>query len=154
MLSISSQRNLPNNGIATEIYSLINNEDIRPTANLVISKCTAYEYLNNYVHTLGNLTITGYNSNLSNFDFEKKILDYNNLAKKEDKLNGYWVYVFDNVEDVEYFISKWSEMDIWEKVLFIGYYNDINGDIMVALAHYNEYELYMGKKDEKHILIY
>jgi len=32
----------------------------------------AYEYLNDYVHTLGNLTITGYNSNLSNFDFEKK----------------------------------------------------------------------------------
>lgn len=23
----------------------------------------AYEYLNKYVHTLGNLTITGYNSN-------------------------------------------------------------------------------------------
>lgn len=32
----------------------------------------AYEYLNKYVHTLGNLTITGYNSNLSNYDFEKK----------------------------------------------------------------------------------
>ena len=30
----------------------------------------ADEYLNKYVHTLGNLTITGYNSNLSNFDFE------------------------------------------------------------------------------------
>lgn len=67
---------------------------------------------------------------------------------------GYEFYVSDTIEDVEYFISKWSEMDIWEKVLFIGYYNDINGDIMVALAHYNEYELYMGKKDEKHILIY
>jgi uncharacterized protein with ParB-like and HNH nuclease domain len=36
------------------------------------NKELAYEYLNNYVHTLGNLTITGYNQNLSNFSFEKK----------------------------------------------------------------------------------
>lgn len=32
----------------------------------------ARHYLNNYVHTLGNLTITGYNSNLSNMSFERK----------------------------------------------------------------------------------
>lgn len=35
-------------------------------------KNLAIEYLNNYVHILGNLTITGYNQNLSNLSFEKK----------------------------------------------------------------------------------
>ena len=30
------------------------------------------EYQEDYVHTLGNLTITGYNQYLSNFSFEKK----------------------------------------------------------------------------------
>lgn len=38
---------MQNSGIATEIYSLINNEEVRPTTSLVISKCDAYEYLNN-----------------------------------------------------------------------------------------------------------
>lgn len=32
-------------GISTEIYSLVNNEDIRPSANLVISTATASSYL-------------------------------------------------------------------------------------------------------------
>lgn len=34
-------------GISEEIYSLINNEEIRPGANLVISNCSAYDYINN-----------------------------------------------------------------------------------------------------------
>ena len=48
----------------------------------------AYEYLNNYVHTLGNLTITGYNSNLSNFDFEKKMNRKNSEGKDVGYKNG------------------------------------------------------------------
>ena len=32
----------------------------------------AKQYLSEYAHTLGNLTITGYNQNLSNMSFEKK----------------------------------------------------------------------------------
>lgn len=32
----------------------------------------AKQYLSKYVHTLGNLTITGYNQNLSNMSFDKK----------------------------------------------------------------------------------
>lgn len=32
----------------------------------------AKQYLSDYVHTLGNLTITGYNQNLSNMSFDKK----------------------------------------------------------------------------------
>ena len=35
-------------------------------------KALAYDYLDRYVHTFGNLTITGYNQNLSNMSFDKK----------------------------------------------------------------------------------
>ena len=75
------QKNLLSNGIASEIYSLINNEDVRPTANLVISKSTAYEYLNNSKPNLEKLTtqyyetfaitgrFTGYFSNITIGDF-------------------------------------------------------------------------------------
>ena len=48
-------------------------------------KNLAIEYLNNYVHTLGNLTITGYNQNLSNLSFEKK----KNRVNKDDNYIGY-----------------------------------------------------------------
>lgn len=73
-------------GIASEIYSLINNEEVRPTSNLIISKCTAYDYLNNSNPNLEKLTtqyyetfsitsrFTGYFSNISIGDF------YNNLS--------------------------------------------------------------------------
>lgn len=36
------------------------------------NKTLAQQYLNEYAHKLGNLTMTGYNSNLSNLSFEKK----------------------------------------------------------------------------------
>ena len=77
---------MQNNGIATEIYSLINNEDVRPTANLVVSKSTAYEYLNNSNPNIEKLTtqyyetfsitgrFTGYFSNITIGDF------YNDLS--------------------------------------------------------------------------
>lgn len=44
----------------------------------------AYKYLDEYVHTLGNLTITGYNSNLGNKSFEEK-----KNRKKDGKEIGY-----------------------------------------------------------------
>jgi len=77
---------LLNSGIASEIYSLINNEEIRPTANLIVSKSTAYDYLNNSNPNLEKLTtqyyetfaitgrFTGYLSNITIGDF------YNNLS--------------------------------------------------------------------------
>lgn len=77
-----------NNGIATEIYSLINDEEVRPTTTLVISKCSAYDYLDNSIPNLEKLTtqyydtfsitsrFTGYFSNLTIGDF------YNNLSSK------------------------------------------------------------------------
>lgn len=48
------------------------------------NKELAVEYLNNYTHKLGNLTITGYNQNLSNLSFEKKM-----NRTKEGKYIGY-----------------------------------------------------------------
>ena len=62
----------------------------------------AYEYLNKYVHTLGNLTITGYNSNLSNFDFEKKKYRKNQEGKDIGYTNGLYLNNDVVVED------KWT----------------------------------------------
>lgn len=46
----------------------------------------AKQYLSEYVHTLGNLTITGYNQNLSNMSFDKK---KNRKSKDKSKDIGY-----------------------------------------------------------------
>ncbi len=48
-------------------------------------KALAEQYLDSYVHTLGNLTITGYNSNLSNLSFNEKM----NRKDKNNKDIGY-----------------------------------------------------------------
>lgn len=75
-------------GIASEIYSLINNEEVRPSTNLVLSTCDAYDYLKNSNPNLEKLTIkyydtfsitdrfTGYISNITIGDF------YNALSSK------------------------------------------------------------------------
>ena len=48
-------------------------------------KNLAISYLNSYAHTLGNLTITGYNQNLSNLSFERK----KNRVNKDGNYIGY-----------------------------------------------------------------
>lgn len=48
------------NGVATEIFSLINNEEIRPSTNIVVSKCSAYDYINNSIPSLEKMTIKYY----------------------------------------------------------------------------------------------
>ncbi len=50
------------NGISTEIYSLINDEQVKPYANLVISNCSAYDYLNNTNPNLEKLTTQYYDT--------------------------------------------------------------------------------------------
>ena len=52
------------------------------------NKNLAQEYLNEYVHTLGNLTLTGYNQNLSNLSFEKKMSRVNKSGKDVGYKNG------------------------------------------------------------------
>lgn len=48
------------NGISSQIYSLINNEEFRPTTKLIISTCQAYEYLSNVKPNLEKITTNYY----------------------------------------------------------------------------------------------
>lgn len=48
-------------------------------------KALAHEYLDKYAHTIGNLTMTGYNSTLSNLSYEKK----RDRQDKEGRYVGY-----------------------------------------------------------------
>ncbi len=68
-------------GIASQIYSLTNNQEISPSANIVVSKCSAYDYLNNVRPNIEKISVeyydtfsitnkfTGYFSNISIGDF-------------------------------------------------------------------------------------
>ena len=68
-------------GIYNEILSLMNNEQLQPSANLVISTCDAYDYLNNSTPNLEKMTVkyyetfaitnrfTGYFSNINIGEF-------------------------------------------------------------------------------------
>ena len=73
------------------------------------NKNLAVEYLNNYGHTLGNLTITGYNQNLSNLSFEKK----KNRVNKDGNYIGYknGLKLNENVVNKD----KWTVDDIKER---------------------------------------
>lgn len=76
------------NGISTQIYSFINNEEIRPSTNVLVSRCSAYDYLDNVKPNLETITaqyydtfsisnrFTGYFENLTIGDF------YNKLSSK------------------------------------------------------------------------
>lgn len=74
------------NDISEEIYTLINNPQIRPTTNIVISKCDASYYIENSKPTLEQLVTkyydvfpnsskyTGYTANITIGDFFNKII--------------------------------------------------------------------------------
>lgn len=76
-------------GISSEIYSLINNEEIRSSANIVITNCKAYDYINNSKPNLENITskyfdtfditskLTGYFSNITLGDFFNRLSERN-----------------------------------------------------------------------------
>ena len=62
------------------------------------------EDIKDYLHRLGNLTITQYNSNLSNKDFSKKLIEGDGAyMSKNIKINS---YIFDNS------LQKWTKEDI------------------------------------------
>lgn len=50
------------NGISSQIYSLLNNEEFRPTTNLVISTCDAFDYLSNVKPNLEKITTNYYDT--------------------------------------------------------------------------------------------
>ena len=72
---------LASRGISEEIYTLANNTQVRPSANIVVSKCTAKSYIENSKPTLENLItkyyevfvnssqFTGYTANATIGDF-------------------------------------------------------------------------------------
>ena len=76
-------------GISSEIYSLINNEEIRSSANIVVTNCKAYDYINNSKPNLENITskyfdtfditskLTGYFSNITLGDFFNRVSERN-----------------------------------------------------------------------------
>ena len=69
----------------------------------------ANEYLQKYVHKLGNLTITGYNSALSNYSFEQK----RDRINKDGKYIGY-----KNGLEINHELAikdKWTVQDIEER---------------------------------------
>lgn len=59
-------------GISSEIYSLINNEEFRSSANIVVTDCTAYDYINNSKPNLENLTSKYFDT----FDITSKLTGY------------------------------------------------------------------------------
>ena len=69
----------------------------------------ANEYLQKYVHKLGNLTVTGYNSALSNFSYEQK----RDRTNKEGKYIGYRNGLEINLELAGK--QKWTVEDIIER---------------------------------------
>ena len=61
----------------------------------------ANEYLERYVHKIGNLTVTGYNSTLSNLSF----------VEKRDRLNAQKLYVgYKNGLEIN---KELAEKDAW-----------------------------------------
>lgn len=71
------------NDISTQIYSLINNEEIRPTANIVVSKCSAKDYISNSKPILDKLSTRYYetffvSSNFTGFTADLTIGDFYN----------------------------------------------------------------------------
>ena len=72
------------------------------------NKEEASVYRENYTHKLGNLTITGYNQNLSNLSFENK-----KNRKKDDKYIGYKNGLKLNEDVVGK--DKWTVEDITER---------------------------------------
>ncbi len=73
-------------------------------------KAKAEEYLEKYVHTLGNLTLTGYNQNLSNMSFEKK---KNRKSKDGKKEVGYKNGLFLNKDVVSQ--QEWKIKNITDR---------------------------------------
>ena len=72
----------------------------------------AGEIKSNWVHKLGNLTLSGHNSQLSNMSFEKK-----QNRKKEDKYIGYRNGIWLNNKLAN--LDKWSEEAIEERTEFL-----------------------------------
>lgn len=77
---------IANEGISEYIYTLVNNIEVRPDCNVIITRCNAEDYLNNSTPTLESVSAryyefilnsseyTGYTENVSLADFYSDLL--------------------------------------------------------------------------------
>ena len=87
-------------------------------------RALAKDYQEEYVHTLGNLTITGYNQNLSNMSFDRKLHRKSRDGKEIGYLNGLFlnndvanqtVWTVDYIESrTKRLVDKISKLFKWE----------------------------------------
>lgn len=68
------------------------------------------------------------------------------VTEISDDESGYEFYDTLSIEEAEIFANKWFDMDLWEKIIFIEYYDKIIGSIMYALERYSEYNLHLVKE--------
>ena len=115
-----------------------------------------YMYLN-YVHTLGNLTLTGYNSELSNNLYEEKSLEYKKsnftITRTFANTNDKWTstQIIERAKILADIILKiWSIPDEYNKELVIssGIYYDFNSDV-AAFKHIKPYEYSIAGNTEE-----
>lgn len=90
--AIIMSEELSSNGVSNHICTLINNVQIRPDCNIIISKCSAYDFLNNskpvfesiqanyYESILNSTKYTGYIADLYLSDFYSNILSKSSQA--------------------------------------------------------------------------
>lgn len=79
---------IASSGIADELYSLINNVQIRPDCSLIVSKCNAYDFLNNSKPVLINLVERYYevvvtSGNYTGYSTDIKLIDFYSHLKEE-----------------------------------------------------------------------
>lgn len=79
-------------GVSEYIYTFVNNLEIRPDCNIIISRCNAYDYLNNseptlesvsaryYEFILNSSEYTGYTQNIKLSDFYSNMLSTTSQA--------------------------------------------------------------------------
>lgn len=64
-----------------------------------------------------------------------------------DEVSGYEFYDSLSFDEAEKFLRRFSSMDVWEKIIFIGYYDKVCGSVMEALRKSYAYDLYLVGKD-------
>lgn len=94
------------NGISNHVYTLMNDTQVRPSANIVVSKCDAKYYIENSKPILENLItkyydIFDYSSNFTGYTADATIGDF--LNKLEcDTCNPYAILGGMNTENMSY----------------------------------------------------
>ena len=79
---------MQNSGISSQICSLLNNEEFRPTANLIVSTCSASDYLENVKPNLEKITTNYYETFSITDKFTGYFSDITVITNPEDLTAG------------------------------------------------------------------